>query len=653
MVEGDAASDGVGVYWNGVRPLRGAIKWSGNDVDAELDNTLLAPDPAHRVNGVVPPVTLVLSADVITENNGATVITGVVSPPSDTDFIVSVSAIPVAPAVADDFILSGDTLSFDAGSTTSAGAVTLTANDNDVDEADKQVTISGTVSGSAQVVSPPDRTVTIMDDEQVLTVAVALTPDTIPEDGGESVVTASLDGRSVADTTVTVSLDPTQPEHYGLDADTLTIPAGETVSTGALTIRSIDDPLDNADRSVTVTAAAANDRGVEQPAAQTLTITDDDVPPGAPSAQVWRVGNGSVTLIWTRPGATGTTPLTGYQYRYQAGTADYGAWQDITTDAPGADAADLTTVEVTGLTNETAHVFQVRAVNSTGGGDPSAALTATPTAAAAPSAPQNLTAAPRDSGVTLRWEAPLYHGSSPITLYAYKQRTDGTRYPDGYTVVGLATSIDIAQLTNGTLYYFEVIASNYNGEGATAEASARPAIPSTISITLVETTRKRREGREVEFTVARGGNEATTNDVVVNLSVTETGDVIKGEPPATVTIPSGDRSVTLTLPTDDDRSDEDDSVITVRLLGGDGYLLGTPDSAEVTVTDDDAPMLTIRYATDVLEVDESAGSITVTLEAKTGTPDRPVIKPHTVTLSTWFSGDILNPLPGEAVPLLD
>ena len=108
VAEGDSATDGVGVHWNGVRPLRGAIKWSGNDVDATLDNTLLRPDPAHRVNGVVPPVTLVLSADVITENSGATVITGVVSPPSDTDFIVSVWAIPVPPAVANDFILSGE-----------------------------------------------------------------------------------------------------------------------------------------------------------------------------------------------------------------------------------------------------------------------------------------------------------------------------------------------------------------------------------------------------------------------------------------------------------------------------------------------------------------------------------------------------------------
>ena len=191
----------------------------------------------------------------------------------------------MSPADAGDFTLSGSALSFDAGSNTSTGTVTLTANDNDVDEADKQVTISGTVSGSAQVASPPDRTVNIIDDEQVLTVALSLTPDTIPEDGGESVVTASLDGRSVADTTVTVSLDPAQPEHYGLDAGTLTIPAGETVSTGTLTIRSIDDPLDNADRAVTVTAASANDQGVEQPAAQTLTITDDDVPPGAPPAR--------------------------------------------------------------------------------------------------------------------------------------------------------------------------------------------------------------------------------------------------------------------------------------------------------------------------------------------------------------------------------
>ena len=68
---------------------------------------------------------------------------------------ITVAATPVAPAVAADFTLSeAKVLTIAAGATTSTGTVTITAVDNDVDAADKQVTVSGSVSGTA--VAAPD-----------------------------------------------------------------------------------------------------------------------------------------------------------------------------------------------------------------------------------------------------------------------------------------------------------------------------------------------------------------------------------------------------------------------------------------------------------------------------------------------------------------
>ena len=75
---------------------------------------------------------------------------------------VAVSASPVAPATASDFSLSSTTLTIDEGDRT--GAVTLTAVDNDVQAADKQVTVSGAVTPD-YIPAPRAVTLTIRDDD--------------------------------------------------------------------------------------------------------------------------------------------------------------------------------------------------------------------------------------------------------------------------------------------------------------------------------------------------------------------------------------------------------------------------------------------------------------------------------------------------------
>ena len=56
---------------------------------------------------------------------------------------------------------------------------------------------------------------------------------------------------------------------------TLTIAAGATESTGTVTITAVDNDVDAANKTVTVSATADRRRGV-RPSAATLTITDDD-----------------------------------------------------------------------------------------------------------------------------------------------------------------------------------------------------------------------------------------------------------------------------------------------------------------------------------------------------------------------------------------
>ena len=134
-----------------------------------------------------------------------------------------------------------------------------------------------TSNGSGQ-----DRILRVIKDEAV-PVTLKLTPDSIGEKGGISTVTANLERASNAVTTVVVSAEaaaPAVPGDFTLSTNrTLTIAAGQTSSTGEVTVGAVDNKVDAPDKTVTVSATAENINGVTQPPALTLAITDEDATP--------------------------------------------------------------------------------------------------------------------------------------------------------------------------------------------------------------------------------------------------------------------------------------------------------------------------------------------------------------------------------------
>lgn len=104
---------------------------------------------------------------------------------------------------------------------------------------------------------------------------LVLTPASIAEDGKTSTVTATLSG-AAAVTTVEVSATAVSGDFTLSQNTTLTIAAGQTSSTGEVTITSVDNGVDAPDKTVTVSGSASNAQGVSGPSNQTLTITDDD-----------------------------------------------------------------------------------------------------------------------------------------------------------------------------------------------------------------------------------------------------------------------------------------------------------------------------------------------------------------------------------------
>ena len=247
----------------------------GNGVTNPADQTLTIED-----DEATPTVSLGLSPASIGEDGGVSTVTASLSGASSAEVIVTVSASPVNPAVSGDYTLSSNTkLTIAAGSTASSGTVTITANDNDVDTANKTVTVSGAVSGGNGVTNPANQTLTIEDDDER---GLELSAETVT-------VTEAAAGRT-AKYTVVLSTQPTA-------AVTVAVSSGEentaTVTPGSLTfsttnwktkqtvtVTGVDDAVDNAsDRTTTIShTAGGGDYGSESKTVA-VTVTDDEDTP--------------------------------------------------------------------------------------------------------------------------------------------------------------------------------------------------------------------------------------------------------------------------------------------------------------------------------------------------------------------------------------
>ncbi len=233
----------------------------------------------------IPPTTsaLALSRDTVAENRGRTTLTVTLGGRTT----IAETTVEVA-AQAGVFTVDQASKTIAAGAT--SASFTLTAVPNDVDAADAAASVSVTLTGgtgdNVQQPDPASLDFTITDDDPTPRAALSVLPNPVDEaDGGATVtVTATLDRPSGEATTLTVSAapatgsNPAETEDFTLSSGVeLTIAAGQTASTGTVTITANADD-DSADERVTVSATAANSHGVTAPAAVILTIRDDDVP---------------------------------------------------------------------------------------------------------------------------------------------------------------------------------------------------------------------------------------------------------------------------------------------------------------------------------------------------------------------------------------
>ena len=255
-------------------------------------------------------------------------------------------------------------LTFTTGTWGTAQTVTVSGVGDD-DSADDVATVTHGVTGYGSVTSAATATVTVTDDDPGVTVSAS---ELTVAEGRSGSYTVVLDEQPSARVTITVG---------GASGEVTVSPTLLTFSTGnwdnaqTVTVSAGADE-DAVDDRVTLTHSAMGGGYASVLIASVrVMVTDDAAPVPAKPAQLTATpGDGQVALAWAD---AGDASITGWQVRQQVGAGSDGAWTDI----PGA-GANTTSHLVTGLSNGTAYTFQVRAVNRTGAGAASDAVTATP-----------------------------------------------------------------------------------------------------------------------------------------------------------------------------------------------------------------------------------------------------------------------------------
>ena len=167
--------------------------------------------------------------------------------------------------------------------------------------------------------------------------------------------------------------------------------------------------------------------------------------PGAPQNFSASPSDAQVMLSWAEPVSNGGSVLTGYQYRYQMAGGSWSSWM-APTPALGR------TATVSSLTNESAHNFEVQAVNANGAG-PAATASATPMSVA-PSIPTGLgSTSTGPTEIQLTWNA-----ADGAASYQLQRRTNGGAWGSPIDVSG--TTYTDSDVTPSTTYDYEVRAVN-------------------------------------------------------------------------------------------------------------------------------------------------------------------------------------------------
>ena len=658
--------------------------------------TIADDDPAPVVTLVLSPSTVRESDDPDTnDTDNFSAVTALLDRPSSKPTTVTVSGAAVAPAVAGDFQLSGGTtLEIPAGQLRSTASIFVAALDNIVDAPIKTVRISGVAVNANPdgAVNPQVEDLTIEDDDLPPTVTLTLSRTTTNEGDSTAItVRASLSHPSSEGTTITVSaaaVAPAVPGNFTLTGGTLTITAGQTASTGTVTIAPVDNETDAPDKTVTVSATVVNTQGYEQgtPADMMLAIRDDDPAPvaslvlmpasigenGGETEVTARLDHPSsedtivvVTATAVNPAVAGDFTQTGTMLTIAAGSQDSTGTVTIGAVDNNVDAPDKqVTVSATASNSQ-----GVRRASNAAAGMANVALTDAALEIRdddpPPTAMLHLVASSiGENGGSTTVTARLTHPSSePTTVTITAAANDFTLSGGGLLTIPALATESIAPVTLTAVdddtdapdKQRTVLATAVNGRGPGHVMQPAPVDltiedddpPPTVTLHLganANTIGENNGSTTVTARLSHPSSEATT----VTVSAAAVSPALAADFRITGTVLSipagGTASGTATIRAVNNITDAPDKQVTVSATAENGKLPapghepGTPADVVLTIADDDPPpTVTLRLSS--ATVTENGGEAAVTAVLSRPSSEATVVTVSTAAVSPAVAGD--------------
>ena len=223
-------------------------------------------------------------------------------------------------------------------------------------------------------------------------------------------------------------------------------------------------------RTVYLSVVSTNAVGAGPASAPRVAVT----PLAAPTVAIASVSVGANVAVIDLDVDDGGEPVADYEY-----SLDGGDWVSATTSSEP--------VTIGGLVPGRTYSVRFRGTNAIGTSAPSAAVDVTPRTT--PASSTSLIAQSGDRSVALSWTAPDDDGGDPVSdhVVQYSTSISGPFLPfdDG---VSAANSTTVSGLTNGTEYFFRVVAVNGAGAGlpstlVAATPLAAPGAPTITSLT--------------------------------------------------------------------------------------------------------------------------------------------------------------------------
>ncbi len=431
-------------------------------------------------------------------------------------------------------------------------------------------------------------------------------------EGGDAVftVTASPAPTANLDVSVTVS----QSGDYGAATGqrTVTIP---TTGSVALTVATTDDSTDETDGSVTATVNAGSGYTVSSTqGAATVAVSDDD--DAAPTPVVSVSGGSGITEGGDATFTVSANPAPAANLDVSvtvSQSGDYGAATgQRTVTVPTSGSATFTVGTTDDSTDETDG--SVTATVNAGSGY---TVSSTQGAATVGVADNDDPVVEEQTGYTVdpdvvarvrELASQTQHGTAHVNrwnrvLVAFGEH-DGTGVTGGPMTAAQAQ--DMADRHSSPVWDLVVVELTAL-EAASAQTPPPPPTPE-VSISAGSGVT---EGGDATFTVT--ASPAPAADLAVSVTVSQSGDYGAATGQRTVTVPTTG-SVTITVGTTDDTTDETDGSVTATVNAGSGYTVSSSQgAATVAVADNDdapTPVVSITAGSGVTEGGDAVFTVT-------------------------------------------